>query len=101
MYSFYSSCVEWPSDDVNEEGGLISLIGDSRDITRKTFLSKVDKAELANIESNLGYVAHPKQGLTMAGDWHVRYFVSKLHGARVYGFVHSAIEFVFTEKSDD
>lgn len=31
----------------------------------------------------------------MSQDPHVRYFRSSLHGQKVYGFVHSAIEWVF------
>ena len=60
-------------------------------ITRRTFLQYVDRAELADLESQLGYGQH----LHMASDWHVEYFRSTLHGQRVYGFRHSAIEYVF------
>jgi hypothetical protein len=38
--------------------------------------------------------------LTMAGDYHVEYFRSTLHGCRVYGFRHSAIEYVFTRRGE-
>jgi hypothetical protein len=76
-------------------GGLSDLINDRREISRRAFLQHVDREELAEIERGLGYFAHPSQGLTMAGDYHVEYFRSKLHGRRVYGFRHSGIEYVF------
>ena len=97
-YTFYSNCVDWPRGDVNREGGLRDMIDDAIDITRRTFLKYVDPAEIADIEQNLGYARHPSQGLTMAGDCHVTYHRSKLHGKRCYFFCHSAIEHVFTKR---
>lgn len=94
-YQYFNNCVNWDDSDVHVDGGLVSLIDSSQNITRKTFLRKVNIDELRGIEDSLGYVAHHKQGLTMAGDYHVAYFRSYHHGKRVYGFVHSAIEYVF------
>ena len=95
MYSYYANCTSWP-EDAFKEGGLSDMIDNAIDITRKTFLKYTSRAELQNIEWNLGYAYHPKQGLTMAGDWHVSYHRSRLHGKRVYFFRQSAIEYVFT-----
>jgi len=93
VYRFYSDCVSWPRHDVDSEGGLCDLIDARLAITRRTFLQHVDRQRLAELEKNLGY----GPWLHMASDWHVEYFRSKWHGKRVYGFRHSAIEFVFTE----
>lgn len=98
-YDFYSSCVDWPESDVRCEGGLCDMIDKSVSITRRSFLKYVNREQLKQIELDLSYSEHPSQGLTMAGDWHVDYFKSTLHGKRVYGFKHSAIEFVFTQKN--
>ena len=95
QYRFFNNCVSWDSADVHVDGGLCSLIDDRTSIERSTFLQYVDHDELQEIELSLGYSKHYKQGLTMAGDNHVEYFRSKHHGERVYGFRHSAIEFVF------
>lgn len=94
-YRFFNNCVSWDSADVHVDGGLSSLIDDRTSIERSTYLQYVDHDELKEIELSLGYSKHYKQGLTMAGDTHVEYFRSKHHGERVYGFRHSAIEFVF------
>jgi len=94
MYKFYSDCVGWP-ERADEPGGLSDMIDNAIDITRSTFLKYADASELAYV---LGYCKHPSQGLTMAGDWHVSYHRSKLHGKRVYYFTHSAIEYVFTNE---
>lgn len=96
MFTYFNSCVGWDPCDVHSEGGLSDLIDKKVSISRRAFLSHVDRAELAEIEESLSYARHPSQGLTMAGDWHVDYFRSKLHGETVYGFDHSRIEYVFT-----
>lgn len=93
--NFYSSCVSWPRHDVSANGGLSDMIQEARPITRRTFLKNVDRSELKTIETQMGYEAHPRRGLTMAADWAVSYHRSKLHGRTVYYFRHSAIEYVF------
>lgn len=92
---FYASCVGWDPRDVHADGGLIDMIDSAIEITRRTFLKHVDRESLREVEASLGCAAHPSQGLTMAGDFHVSYHRSKLHGKRVYFFKHSAIEHVF------
>ena len=92
-YSFYRCCVDWPESDVLCDGGLSDLINQRREITRRTFLQHVNRDEQNNLEQELGY----GPWLHMASDWAVEYFRSKLHGKRVYGFRHSAIEYVFTQ----
>lgn len=85
---FYSDCVDWPAADV---GRLRVLIDRGVPITRATLLRHVDRTALAALERRLGYAAHPRQGLTMAGDWHVGY-----HRHRgIYWFSWSRIEHVF------
>lgn len=95
--SFYRSCTEWPAQDVNADGGLCAMIDEAREISRRTFLRHVDTSDMCQLEAQLGYTRHPMQGLTMKGDYHVRYFASKLHGRETYYFQHSAIEYVFCE----
>lgn len=101
MHDFHysCSCVNWPPADVHCAGGLCDLIDDSQKITRRTFLAHVDRAARKTVEHVLGYAGHPSGGLTMAGDYHVEYFRSRWHGRRVYGFVHSAIEYVFARSA--
>jgi hypothetical protein len=74
---------------------LIECCESAKDITRKTFRSHVDTAQLREIELGFGYVPHPSQGLTMAGDYHVQYRRSKYKGRTCYYFVWSAFEYVF------
>jgi hypothetical protein len=57
---------------------LNDMIDSSNSITRRTFLKYIDRKELQEIESQLGYSNHPKKGLTMASDWSVTYHKSKL-----------------------
>lgn len=93
--TYFQSCVGWPEEDVHSDGGLVDMIDNSLEVTRSTFLKHVSKESLREVEGSLGYESHPKRGMTMAGDWHVRYFRSKLHKQTVYYFKHSAIEYVF------
>ncbi len=93
---YLNNCVNWPRHDV---GSLTDMVDSALQISRKTFLEHVDKNDLKNIERNLGYADHHKQGLTMSGDCYVAYYRSKLHGKRVYFFTQSAIEYVFHERT--
>ena len=95
-YRYYCNCVGWQTDDVDVPGGLCDLIDGRLKITRRTFLQYVDRDELRDIEGLLGYGSW----LRMSADWAVEYFRSKWHGHRVYGFRHSAIEFVFVGGTD-
>ena len=92
---YYNNCVSWDPGDVDAPGGLVEMQDGALEITRRTFLAHADRDDLGRIETDLGYARDPRHGLTMAGDYHVRYFRGRLHGARVYYFVHSAIEHVF------
>jgi hypothetical protein len=91
---FFSSCVGWPREDVDTEGGLCDMIQQATSITRRTFLRHVYRSDREATERGLGYALHGRD-LTMKRDWHVSYHRSKLHGRRVYYFKHSAIEYVF------
>lgn len=95
-YRYYRDCVSWPRSDVDAPGGLKDMISQETGIARRTFLKHVDRLDLEDLERNLGYAKHPAQGLTMAGDYHVSYHRSKLHGKRAYYFKWSSIEHVFT-----
>jgi len=93
---FFRRCVDWPRDDVHGSGGLCDIVAQERDITRRTFLWHVERQDREDVERELGYAPHdPSACLTMARDWHVSYHRSRWHGAAVYFFRHSAIEYVF------
>jgi hypothetical protein len=94
-FTFLNNCVDWNRQTVNCEGGLTEMIERSLEITRKTFLKHVDSGLLAEMAGNMGYCKYRNQGLTMASDYHITYYRSKLFGSVVYYFKHSGIEFVF------
>ncbi len=96
QFKFFNNCVNWDLRDVHRSGGLCDMIDAATVISRKTFLKHVDRESIQEIEKSLGYTLNARQGLTMAGDYHVSFHRSKLHGRRVYYFRHSAIEYVFT-----
>jgi hypothetical protein len=97
QFKLARSCVDFDSRDVNT---LITMLGDARPISRQTFVARVDRNDLRALEMRLGYEPADRKGLSMADDYHVRYFKSKLNGRPVYYLVHSAIEHIF-EKAED
>lgn len=99
--TYLNCCVSWPAHDVEAEGGLNDMIDRGTEITRRTFLKHVSKEALGDLEERLGYQAHPSMGMTMAGDCHVTYWRSVLHGQRIYYFVHSAVEYVFADPEEE
>jgi hypothetical protein len=74
---------------------ITAMIDVAREITRKTFLKHVDRASLVELERSLGYAAHPRQGLTLAGDYHVQYAKSTFRGRPCVYLTWSCIEYVF------
>lgn len=88
---FHSTCVGWP-DDIRV---LEHLISEGRKIERAEFLTLVNLQAMKRLERGLGY---GREGLNMAEDYHVAYFVDP--ESLVPFFVHSAIEHVFATPSD-
>jgi len=86
---FTTTCIDSTANAIN------TMTDSARKITRRTFLSHVDRDELAGVESGLGYELHPANGLTMAGDYHVGYFKSRYRGKPCVYFDWSRIEHVF------
>ena len=94
-YKFYSSCMNWSLSKVDCDGGLTDMIDAAKKISRQKFIKNVGLDQLRPLEEACGYAAHPKQGLTMAGDQYVTYHRSLLNGYTVYYFRWSAAEYVF------
>ena len=91
---------KYATNCVNSTGKSVNDMKDhhlERSITRRTFLQKVEKEDLKQLEADLGYESHPRQGLTAAGDWHISYHKSFYKGEPCVYMVHSAIEYIFTE----
>lgn len=86
---FLTNCVSSTARDITP------MVDAERNITRRTFLKHVDRRSLERVEAELGYSAHPAQGLTMAGDYHVAYYRSTFRGKPCVFFRWSAIEYVF------
>ena len=96
-YHYAGNCVGTPPESVPT---LTRMIDDNLEITRRTFLRRVDRDELAGLAEGLGYAKHPSQGLTMAADWSVSYHRSHWNGRRCYYFRWSAIEYYFFAVDD-
>jgi len=88
-YYFKTNCVSARGADITE------MKDGAEQITRRTFLKYVSRETLAEMEVNLGYDRHHKQGLTMAQDWCVSYWKSEYRGKPCVYFDHSSIEYVY------
>jgi len=88
-YCFYKSCVQFHGPEVE---ALNEMIRDAKEISRRTMLKYVD---LRPIARELGYDAHPSQGLTMAKDWAISYYKSTFRGWPAFFFAWSHIEHIF------
>ncbi len=88
MKNFETSCVNHPN--VEE---LHHIVDNARKITRRTFLKHVNREELKQLESDLGY---GKQ-FPITQDYHVSFCKSRKAGGKtVYFLCHSAIEYIFS-----
>lgn len=87
---YISSCV-----DCGDGDAITEMTDNATKITRGTFIKNVAWPDLLSLEEDLGYADHPKRGLTMAGDYHVRYHKSKYLGYPCVYIVQSAIEYIF------
>ena len=91
---FAGDCVGLSRRDAEE---LSEALYKARNITRKTFLSHVNTEDRTDLEILLGYAhRNSRAGLNIANDWHVGYITMKMYGRRVYAFIHSSIEYIFT-----
>jgi hypothetical protein len=87
---YVTNCVDCGDGDAINE-----MTDNATEIVRRTFIHHVAWADLLELEKALGYADHPKRGLTMAGDWHVRYGKGKFNDKPCVFIVHSAIEYIF------
>lgn len=71
------------------------ILENSKEITYKTFASKVDKNELKELKENLGYTKD-KLNISFKNDWSIQFYKSKTNNGKiVYYFSHSRIEHIF------
>ena len=100
-FRYITDCINAPGFEgmsYGEAGDAINAMkAVARPVTRKTFLAHTLHKERQSVEAALGYVRYPRQGLTMAGDWHVSYFKSTFKDRPVYYFTHSGVEYIFAQ----
>ncbi len=85
---FVTDCVS--CDDVE---ALEDMIDNSDEITYEEFMSHVSPEDVASFFPD--YDWYDQGGLTLKGDYHVRYHKSYYQGNPAVFIVHSAIEYVW------
>lgn len=97
MYRFLTRCTDVHPSDVD---ALHATIEARQEISMRTFWSKVDRRELANLFP--GYLWDPYdrgRGLRMRDDFFITYYRSTWKGRRCYYVLWSGIEHIFVEAS--
>jgi hypothetical protein len=87
----YQYCCVTPKD----ENELAYIVDNMEPVEYSTFVSNVDKEDLADLKQELGYM--PGSLPTLKTDWAVRFGKCKLPKLNkvAYVMVHSAIEYIF------
>jgi len=97
-YHYFRSCVQIPYAWVDI---LHKCIEDATDITRQTFMRRVNTIEMRHLADDMGYARSGRWGdLTLAQDWLVSYHKSKFNGVVCYYMRHSAVEHIFLLAKD-
>jgi hypothetical protein len=94
-YRFFKDCVSHNDSDV---GFLIDMVDSGEEITYEQFMRKVGVEQVKRVFSDYDWRPRSK-GLTLKGDYHVRYFKGKYANQTVYYIVHSAIEYIFVDSN--
>ena len=85
---YLHSCVD------SDGPSIIDMVDRARDITGATFRRLTDWQQWAR---DMGYAVGPAPGLLhLKDDWHVSYHRSTYRGRQVVYARHSAIEFIFS-----
>ncbi len=90
MYTFYSSCVNIPRDQVND---LRDMIEAGKTISYSAFVKYVPVQELSEMMPFYSW-GHEK-GLHLSKDWAVQYERSTFRGQPCVYMTHSAIEYIW------
>ncbi len=99
-HPYFQSCVDFDGGNFEQMDWLHHVIDRSREITLNTFQKHVATDCFATLKSRLGYAVRGgrhQKAISLARDWHVRYFRSKTPDGKPCVFLKwSAIEFIFT-----
>jgi hypothetical protein len=94
-WAYLTNCTDCPGGDAGD--AISDMTAEAIEIDRTRFLRYVNTDSLKRVEEILGYDKHAAQGLTMAQDWHVSYWLGHFRGAPCVYFDWSAMEFIFTK----
>ena len=92
-YLYHKNCTQFPTREF-WYSCLVDMIGQAIDITYRTFMSKLNRHQVAELFPQYDWRKFPRD-LTLKQDWAVSYHRSKLNGERCYFIKHSGIEYIF------
>lgn len=88
----YRTCVNWPKGDVAT--GLLPMLDSKRQISKSTFVAKVDPDDWRVVYRGLGFTRVFSVARSLALGY-IGFYSGVLHGRRAYWIEHSRIEYVF------
>ena len=91
QFKLVGTCADYETEE------FLDMIAKARPVSRRTFVERTNREDLAILEFKLGYGS---TGDTMAKDPLVGYYKSKLKGEPVYFFRHLATEYIFGKEPD-
>lgn len=88
-YVYRTCCVNSTAKLINE------MIEEGQEVTLATFRRHCQG--VSEWAQSMGYETDKRRGLTLANDWHVRYYKSRYKGKPCYFIRHSAIEYIWVK----
>lgn len=95
-YTFYSNCVSWPEDKLDD---LDAFSESAVPITYRTLRKHLGGRQTDELARRLGFSVPPEVGLTMRKDWAIEFVRGRCFGKTAYAVVWSGIEYVFVHRS--
>ena len=84
-YQYLTCCVDSDGRSIDQ------MVDAGREVKNETFRRKLGPDAYRELEKRFGYGRH----LSLADDYHVRYFTSIYRGQKCIYMVHSAIEYIY------
>lgn len=98
-YTYGFNCVSAPNDKCSLDE-LMSLVDRMREISVSTFKRALGKELVDEIRAQFGMApASSNDGITLEGDYHLRFGSVRHRGKTSYVMIHSAIEYVYIPQS--
>ena len=81
--------------DCGDGEAINEMMEHAKETSYAVFRRLMGREDMEGIRRHFNYDRTKRQGLTIANDWHIRYYRGTWKGEPVLIFKHSAIEYIF------